>query len=273
MNLKSRLASKLRVFMKCLGLRISIGERFIIGIPSQLDSLGIPSQLDSRFFTSNTKRSSLARHGNIHPWAAQFNHSKTKVLEIGSRCVCSQAHWKRFFPDVQYVGVDVMEGENVDLVADAHFLSNHFEKESFDLVLSFAVFEHLAMPWVVVEEIARILKVGGYVAIETHFSHSEHELPWHFYQFNSNALEGLFNERLGFEIIDSGLDNPIVGRFAHEANPHLRGTPVTDLYCHSSVIARKVKSLDYDQFSWRDALPSVISNTMYPSNTGLFTKP
>ncbi len=39
-----------------------------------------------------------------------------------------------------------MDGENVDLVIDAHRLSEYFDKESFDLVISFAVFEHLAMP-------------------------------------------------------------------------------------------------------------------------------
>ena len=80
-------------------------------------------------------------------------------------------HWKRFFPDVQYTGIDIIDGENVDLVADAHRLSEYFDKESFDLVLSFAVFEHLAMPWVVAEEISKVLKIGGHVAIETHFSY------------------------------------------------------------------------------------------------------
>jgi len=231
-------------------------------------SHGIPSKADAAFFQSPTKRSSIGKHGQIHPWAAQFNSPATRVLEIGSRCVSSQAHWKRFFPDVQYTGIDIIDGDNVDLVADAHKLSDYFEKESFDLVLSFAVFEHLAMPWLVAEEISKVLKVGGHVAIETHFSYSEHELPWHFFQFNSTALESMFNEALGFDVIDSGLDSPIVGRFADEAAPHLRGKSVSDLYCHSSIIARKNKTFNRELFSWRDALPTVVKNTMYPRNTG-----
>ena len=229
---------------------------------------GTPSESDSAFFQSPTKRSSIGKHGQIHPWAAQFNSPNTKVLEIGSRCVSSQAHWKRFFPDVQYTGIDIIEGENVDIVADAHKLSEYFESESFDLVLSFAVFEHLAMPWIVAEEISKVLKVGGYAAVETHFSFSEHELPWHFFQFNSTALECLFNKVLGFDVIDSGLDSPIVGRFADSSAPHLRGQPVSDLYCHSSIIAQKNKSYIDKMYAWREALPTVVKNTMYPKNTG-----
>ena len=229
---------------------------------------GTPSAEDEVFFQSKTKRSTIGKHGQIHPWAARFNNPDTKVLEIGSRCVSSQAHWKRFFPDVQYTGIDIMDGENVDLVIDAHRLSEYFDKESFDLVISFAVFEHLAMPWIVVEEISKVLKVGGHVAIETHFSFSEHELPWHFFQFNCTALESMFNQALGFEVIDSGLDSPIVGRFADQAAPHLRGKPVNDLYCHSSIIALKNNSFDQEIFSWRKALSTVVKNTMYPKNTG-----
>ena len=231
-------------------------------------SYGLPSKEETAFFTSPTKRSTIGKHGQIHPWAAQFNSPNTKVLEIGSRCVSSQAHWKRFFPDVQYTGIDIIDGDNVDLVADAHKLSEYFTKESFDLVISFAVFEHLAMPWVVAEEISRVLKVGGHAAVETHFSYSEHELPWHFFQFNSTALECLFNEALGFDIIDSGLDSPIVGRFADNSAPHLRGQPVSDLYCHSSIIVQKNRSCDDKKFRWREALSDVVKNTMYPKNTG-----
>jgi len=87
-------------------------------------SNGIPSKADAAFFKSPTKRSSIGKHGQIHPWAAQFNSPATRVLEIGSRCVSSQAHWKRFFPDVQYTGIDIIDGDNVDLVADAHKLSD-----------------------------------------------------------------------------------------------------------------------------------------------------
>ena len=143
--------------------------------------------------------------------------------------------------------------------------------ESFDLILSFAVFEHLAMPWIVAEEIQKVLKVGGIVVIETHFSFSEHELPWHFFQFNANALEVLFSKELGFQILDSGLDTPMVGRFSSMAAPYLQRMTIRDLYCHSSVIALKVKEACMDlgePFDWRRCITRINSETMYPVENG-----
>ncbi len=75
------------------------------------------------------------------------------------------------------------------------------------------------MPWLVATEIAKLLNVGGHVFVETHFSYSSHERPWHFFQFTDMALKLLFNEALGFECIEAGVSNPIVGRFSTLADP------------------------------------------------------
>ncbi len=229
-----------------------------------------PSEISGSFHRlQGTKRSTIASHEEIWNWIRRHADSPSiRVLEIGSRTVVSDSLWRTYIPQCDYVGFDVLEGKNVDVVGDAHRLREYFEPESFDFILSFAVFEHLAMPWLVAEEIARLAKVGGHVCVETHFSFSEHELPWHFFQFNNRALELLFNSELGFEVLDSGLDNPIIGQFAPDACAYLAGTRVNDLYCHSSIIARKVRdwsaSLEYPEFNWRRALSEVLGNTMYP---------
>lgn len=214
---------------------------------NQTESIcGIVSRADSQFHRNiKTKRSTVASHNNIWGYVNQLGSQKRiRVLEIGSRAVVSDALWKKVIPDCAYTGFDILSGKNVDVVGDAHHLSEYFKPKSFDLVISFAVFEHLAMPWIVAEEISKVLDIGGHVCIETHFSFSEHELPWHFFQFNSQALDLLFCPELGFEVIDSGLDNPIVGRFSHYSSEYLRGRLVTDLYCHSSIIAKKIANCD-----------------------------
>lgn len=43
------------------------------------------------------------------------------------------------------------------------------------------------MPWKVSIEIIKLLKINGCVFIETHYSYSTHERPWHFFQFSQNA--------------------------------------------------------------------------------------
>jgi len=246
-------------------MKYEVDEKFIVA--------GTPTPLDG-FFHSNpqTKRSKLGAHTNIWPWLASFaNKKELRVLEIGSRAVVSDSLWKQHIPNCSYTGFDVAEGKNVDVVGDAHRLSEYFSPNSFDLIFSLAVFEHLAMPWIVVEEISKLLDIDGLVCIETHFSFSEHELPWHFFQFNANALEILFCEELGFETIDSGLDNAIVGRFSNSAAEYLRGKLITDLWCHSSIIAKKTshKLKPDESFCWREVAKRVAASSAYPTNTGL----
>ena len=224
-----------------------------------------------------SKRPKFATHENIWPWLEE-NASKIglKVLEIGSRSVVSDSLWRKHIPNCEYTGFDVSDGKNVDVVGDIHRLSDYFPNNHFDFIISFAVFEHLAMPWIAAEEICKVLKTGGHIVIETHFSFSEHELPWHYFQFNSNALEVLFCNELGFELIDSGLYNPILGEFTDEASEYLRGMKVRDLYCHSSIIAKKYKDFSVNEknynFSWRDAYKRISSESSYPLESDLLRK-
>lgn len=185
-----------------------------------------------------------------------------RILEIGSRQVSSAYVLPDHLKHADYVGFDFYPGPNVDVVGDAHRLSDLVEGP-FDAVYSTAVFEHLAMPWVAAEEIAKVLKVGGHVFIETHFSFSSHERPWNFFQFSDMGLRALFSPALGFECVEAAMDNPIVGRFSAFAAPYLRFQRVTGLYCHSLFIGRKVR--DVPGFRWRDvALEAVVGETTYP---------
>ena len=237
--------------------------------------MGRPSMLDASFHQNpETKRPVFSGHMKIWEWVRENASAPGfRVLEIGSRSVISDALWRNVIPDCAYTGFDVRDGRNVDVIGDAHRLSEYFEPGSFDLVMSFAVLEHVAMPWIVAEEISKVLDVGGLVCLETTFSFSEHELPWHFFQFNNRALETLFCPELGFELIDSGLDSPIVGRFSYQAAEYLRGTPVIDLYCHSSLIARKVSpgavSPSGAAFDWRQVASRIARESMYPAGSGM----
>ena len=59
---------------------------------------------------------------------------------------------------VQYVGLDY-SSKRADLLADAH--TTPFADATFDVVLSYAVLEHLYNPFAALHELARILKPGG----------------------------------------------------------------------------------------------------------------
>jgi ubiquinone/menaquinone biosynthesis C-methylase UbiE len=195
--------------------------------------------------------------------SSNFNRPGVRILEVGSRNVTGGAS-KRFFSQANYVGFDFYEGENVDVVGDAHKLSSYFGDQRFDLIMSSAVFEHFHMPWIVAHEIQKLLRIGGYVFVETHFSFGTHERPWNFFQFSDMGLRALFNSGLGFELVDSGMSNPMNGVFSQEAEEYLRGKPVHDLYCHSEILCKKAREVA--GFDWGNVeMDEVVNNTRYPA--------
>ena len=194
-----------------------------------------------------------------------WNITGKRILEIGSREVTGKSVAREKFSNAEYIGFDYYPGENVDMVGDAHKLTQYFKPEDkFDLIYSSACFEHFAMPWVVAVEISKLLNVGGCIFIETHFSFSSHERPWNFFQFSDMGLRSLFSPALGFECIDAGMSNPIVGRFSNNADDYLRNLPVRGLYCHSSYFGKKVREVE--NFQWEQVeLKNVVEGTEYPS--------
>lgn len=223
------------------------------------------SRSDERFLDPAVPLSRSISHLNyLDRLVSEANKSGYRILEIGSREVTGASVARQRFSQAEYVGFDYYAGPNVDVVGDAHRLSSHFSGQSFDLIYSSACFEHFAMPWIVAAEIQKLLKVGGLVFVETHFSFSSHERPWHFFQFSDMALRALFPQAAGIECIEAGMSNPIVGRFSHLADPYLRFRKVPGLYCHSEFLGRKVRHVQ--DFDWSKLnLDEVVAGTKYPS--------
>src|SRR6266446_636421 len=66
----------------------------------------------------------------------------TSVLELGARARSGISR-RDLFKDLNYTGFDIKDGENVDVVGDAHRLTSMFERGQFDFAYSISVFEHL----------------------------------------------------------------------------------------------------------------------------------
>ncbi|MBS0204102.1 MAG: methyltransferase domain-containing protein [Planctomycetes bacterium] len=223
------------------------------------------SSIDSTFLDPDVPIATTVGHQQWRKYLYDnYNKPGMKILEIGSREVTGTSTARAGFSNAEYTGMDYYPGDNVDIVGDAHKLSSYFKHgEKFDLIYSSACFEHFAMPWVVAVEIAKLLKIGGVVFVETHFSWSSHERPWHFFQFSDMALKVLFSKALGFECIEAGASNPMVGRFSSLADDYLKNKKVTRLYCHSEYLGRKIR--DVDSFDWAEIdLSHVVEETVYP---------
>jgi SAM-dependent methyltransferase len=158
-----------------------------------------------------------------------------RVLELGARGthVDPRLHGYR-----EYVGLDVHPGPNVDVVGDAHRLSELVDAP-FDAVYSISTFEHLAMPWKVVLEINRVLRDGGLVFTATHHSWPPHELPWDYWRYSRGAFQAIFNAHTGFELIrvEEGLPGLIVPM---TDEPATRGMHRNPSPLAVSALARKI---------------------------------
>ena len=226
----------------------------------------VEAPFDSQYLCTDVPMAKLISHQNWFDYLVKnFNKPGLRILELGSREVTVKSAARKAFFDAEYVGFDYYGGDNVDVVGDAHKLSSYFgSDEKFDLIYSAACFEHFAMPWVVAVEIAKLLNVGGFVFVETHFSFRSHERPWHFFQFSDMALRVLFSETLGFECIEAGVSNPMVGRFSSLSDRYLRNEPISGLYCHTEYLGKKIRQVD--DFAWSSVdLSKLVGRTKYPA--------
>ena len=195
---------------------------------------------------------------------AKVNSGQGRILEIGSRQVVAGGKTKRhLFAPCSYVGFDYYEDANTDVVGDAHQLSKYFGCE-FDAVFSLAVFEHLAMPWVVAAEINKVLKVGGLTFHATHFAFPLHERPWDFWRYTDQSLRVLFSPALGFEVLGTAFDRPARLHPDHvrEDVIHLPFEPV---WVGIQILARKTADIDPARFVWSASVPESLGpDSHYP---------
>lgn len=122
-------------------------------------------------------------------------------LEVGARGPASVAMRRRRQAAWDYVGVDYQVDANVDFVADAHRLSEHFVEASVDVVYSAEVMEHLLSPLTFVLQANRILKDGGLFIASVPTMWPLHAEPWDYWRFTSHCWKGLLNCNTGFEVL------------------------------------------------------------------------
>lgn len=187
----------------------------------------------------------------------------SSILEIGSRNVTGTTHRSVFSHCADYVGLDILPGDGVDVVGDAHKLSECFPLERFNCVYSVSVFEHLLFPWKVVLEINKVMRPEGYVFIATHPVWPAHELPWDFWRFPRNGFHALFNQYTGFKIVSLTEGLPCKAYSLIEDAP-TRGVCFETMNQGVALIARKIGNYRSDLLKW-DIDVSDVVDTMYPS--------
>ena len=135
------------------------------------------------------------------------------LVEMGARAAEGQedvADMRPIFKAQQHVGCDIQPGIGVDLIGDIHNLS--FADNSIGTVVALETLEHVADPIRALEEMYRVLKPGGVLAISSLMFFPIHAHPWDYWRFTPEAFELLlepFESRLviaqGYSLLPEGI--------------------------------------------------------------------
>lgn len=151
--------------------------------------------------------------------------SAPSVLELGVKRLYAEVKTKHddWIPNAgEFLGSDIQDGIDVDIVADVHTLSKTVGEERFDVIISCSSFEHFKYPHLAAHEIMKSLKIGGLLFIQTHQTYPVHGAPYDYFRFSREALAGLFGTKMGFDVIDTvyefpaAIDSPEVPNIAAE---------------------------------------------------------
>jgi Methyltransferase domain len=134
------------------------------------------------------------------------------VLELGSlQSVPGRSTLHRnWVPHAsEFLGTDIEDGPDVDIVADLHRLTDVVGAERFDVIISASTFEHLKYPTLAAHELMKALKVGGLLFVQTHQSLPLHGYPNDYFRFSQDALASLFGTEMGFDVVATNYDFPV----------------------------------------------------------------
>jgi SAM-dependent methyltransferase len=114
------------------------------------------------------------------------------LMEIGARPAEGQedaADLRTLFGADEHIGCDIQPGPNVDQIQDIHALT--FADESVGIVICLETLEHVADPIRAVQELHRVLRPGGVLAISSLMFFPIHAHPWDYWRFTPEGFQKL----------------------------------------------------------------------------------
>ena len=116
----------------------------------------------------------VTAYKNCAEFAHKYCHKGMRVLDVGSMNVNGTV--KPIFEGCDYVGMDIEEGSNVDVVQEPWVFP--FKDNSFDCVVSTSCLEHDPKFWVTVKEMMRVSKGLIYINVPSAQSYHAYPVPW-----------------------------------------------------------------------------------------------
>ncbi|WP_374338224.1 class I SAM-dependent methyltransferase [Methyloversatilis sp.] len=114
------------------------------------------------------------------------------VLEIGSKDYGSTVDFRSVYRDQPYVGLDLADGRNVDVVHDLTQGTGPLPLDHFDLAICCSVLEHVDRPWEFARHVSRVVRPGGRLYMSVPWVWRFHAYPDDYFRFSWRGIEKLF---------------------------------------------------------------------------------
>ncbi|MCQ9378577.1 bifunctional 2-polyprenyl-6-hydroxyphenol methylase/3-demethylubiquinol 3-O-methyltransferase UbiG [Methyloversatilis sp. XJ19-49] len=122
-------------------------------------------------------------------------------LDVGGR----KGERRALAEGYEYRVMDIDPGWSDAIVGDICSCA-HVSTDSFDIVFSMNLLEHVADPWAAASEMVRIARPGGLVVQIVPFSWRYHPFPEDYWRFSHSGLRLLFEKTGTVETLLSGYD-------------------------------------------------------------------
>lgn len=158
------------------------------------------------------------------------------VVEVGTkRWFDDPTHHAAWCPQGSTITmVDFIDGQDVDVVADAHDLAP-FRDECFDVFMSASTWEHLYHPWIACQAALRVLRPGGILWVATHQTFPIHGYPHDYMRWTDEGIRSMF-EWGGFDVLCTELQYPCIITPPKEVTRWNKGA---EAFLNVAVYARK----------------------------------